>query len=79
MSARRDRGSELRVLRRGAARWVLQLEAGESDRGEACSDEVSRVETFLVWLEKSPEHVRAFFESYETDRRLRAVASAGWK
>ena len=76
MSARRDRGSQLRALRRQAARWVLRLEARESGRRERC-DGVRREEAFWVWLKKSPVHVRAFLESYETDRRVRAAASAG--
>ena len=76
MSAKRDRGSQLRALRLEAARWVLRLEARESDRRERC-DGVSREEAFLVWLGTSPAHVRAFLESYETDRRVRAAARAG--
>jgi len=78
MSARRDRGSQLRALRLEAARWVLRLEARESGRA-ATREGVSREEAFLVWLKKSPVHVRAFLESYETDRRVRAVARAGCK
>ena len=76
MSARRDRGSQLRALRRQAARWVLRLEARESGRA-ATREGVRREEAFLVWLGTSPAHVRAFLESYETDRRVRAAARAG--
>jgi len=78
MSARRDRGSQLRALRLEAARWVLRLEARESGRA-ATREGVSREEAFLVWLGTSPAHVRAFLESYETDRRVRAAARAVWR
>ena len=76
MDANIEGASELREIRLEAARWVLRLEARESDHRERCEG-VNREEAFLVWLGKSPAHVRAFLESYETDRRVRAAASAG--
>lgn len=77
MSARGKGGRESRKIRLEAARWVLRLEDRESDPGEMRADGDGSDEAFLDWLGKSPMHVRAFFELYETDRRVRAAATAG--
>ena len=56
-----------------AADWLVRLQDRDPDREEPYPDLAERVKAFWKWLYRSADHVRAFFETMETDRRLHSI------
>ena len=56
-----------------AADWLVRLQDRDPDREEPYPDLAERVKAFWKWLYRSADHMRAFFETMETDRRLHSI------
>jgi transmembrane sensor len=56
-----------------AAEWVLSLEAAECGPESGFPDEKARNQAFYEWLERSPDHLRVFMETVETQRRMQLI------
>ena len=54
-----------------AALWLLRLRDAEPDSEEPDRELPDREDALIRWLKFSADHVRAFMEIIETDRRLR--------
>jgi len=75
---RRRRKNSTKQAGLEAANWLLRLETGDPARAKARRDLIAYSKAFVKWLNRSPVHVRAFFEIVETDRKLRTFpASTG--
>src|SRR5437660_4862481 len=56
-----------------AADWLVRLQDTEADPEEAYPDPLARQSAWLDWLNRSPEHLRVFLETLETERRLHKI------
>jgi transmembrane sensor len=57
-----------------AADWLVRLSDDDTDPDEPYSNALERQNAFFDWLERSPNHLRVFLETVETERRLRQLA-----
>src|SRR2546421_9839449 len=56
-----------------AADWLVRLQDTEADPEEAYPDPLARQGAWLDWLSRSPEHLRVFLETLETEQRLQRI------
>ncbi len=56
-----------------AADWLVRLQDTQADPEEAYPDPLARQSAWLDWLNRSPEHLRVFLETLETERRLHRI------